>query len=314
MTVGAPRSGDRIGGFTLGPLVHHGGTALLFEATHPGHATALLVKIACATQGEEPAAIGAFEMERMILPRLAGPHVPRCLGAGHEPVPWIAMERAPAPSLRPLLVGLPLPPGRVARIGAKVADALDGLHRQNVAHLGLTPSHILLDDAEAAGRAVLLDFGLSHHAHLPDLLAGEFRLPAGSAPHMAPEQVMGLRGGPASDLFALGTVLYLLATGSRPFGDPRRLSGLRRRVWWDPPPPRALNPAVPGWLQELIVHCLEVEPAGRPASAAQLALLLRHPEQVTPTARAAKLARDPPAARLRRRFHPAHRPRLHRAP
>jgi nucleotide-binding universal stress UspA family protein len=304
------REGDDVGGFRLGPVLHRGGMAILFEATHPGHAIPLLVKVPRVAEGEDPAAIVGFEMEQMILPRLSGPHVPRCLGIGHEPVPWIAMERVAGRSLLPLLDELPLAPGRVAEIGARVADALDSLHRQHVVHLDVKPSNILV--AEEDGRAVLVDFGLSHHAKLPDLMEEEFRLPYGTAPYMGPEQVMGVRGEPLSDLFALGAMLYFFATNRRPFGDPQRLSGLKRRIWWDPPPPRALNPAVPPWLQELLVHCLEVEPERRPASAAQLALLLRHPEQVALTARAERLARDPLAARLRRRFHPDHRPRLRR--
>jgi nucleotide-binding universal stress UspA family protein len=129
---------------------------------------------------------------------------------------------------------------------------------------------------------------------------------------MAPEQVMGIRGDPASDLFALGALMAFFATGRRPFGDPQRLSGLKRRLWWDPAPPRALNPAVPPWLQEIILRCLEVEPARRHPSAAQLAYDLRHPEEVALTARAAKLTRDAWSARLRRRFHPDHQPRLRR--
>lgn len=298
-------------GFLVGPVVHRGGMAVLHAATHPRHDLPLLVKVPRVAEGEDPAAIVSFEMEQMILPRLSGPHVPRCFGVGHEPLPWIAMERVAGRSLLPRLDDLPLPPEEVAAIGAKVADALDSLHRQHLVHLDVKPSNILL--AESDGRAVLVDYGLSRHAKLPDLMEEEFRLPYGTAPYMAPEQVMGVRGDPASDLFALGAMLYFFATNRRPFGDPQRLSGLKRRIWWDPPPPRALDAGVPPWLQELILHCLEAEPAKRPATAAQLALLLRHPEQMALSARAEKAARDPWAARIRRRFHPDHRPALRRA-
>ncbi len=300
--------GDVLGGFTLGEVVHRGGMAVLWAATHPDHDVPILVKLPKLAEGEDPAAIVGFEMERMILPRLSGPHVPRCLGTGHEPMPWIAMERIAAPSLLPLLETLPLPFGEVARIGAAVADALDALHRQGCVHLDVKPSNILLRE----GAAVLVDFGLSHHALLPDLMEEEFRLPYGTAPYMAPEQVVGVRGDPASDLFALGSLLSFFATGKRPFGDPQRLKGLMRRLWWDPAPPRQLRPDTPPWLNELILWCLEVEPHKRPASAAQLAFLLRHPDQVPLTARAAKDRRDPWTARLRRRLHPEHRPRLRR--
>jgi protein-serine/threonine kinase len=304
------REGQVIGGFTLGPVVHRGGMAILHEATHPEHAGPILVKLPRLAEGEDPAAIVGFEMERMILPRLSGPHVPRCLGTGHEPLPWIAMERVVGASLLPMLDSLPRPAEEVAELGAQVADALDSLHRQQVVHMDVKPSNIII--AEADGRAVLVDFGLSHHALLPDLMEEEFRLPYGTAPYMAPEQVMRQRGDPASDLFALGALMYFFSTGTRPFGDPQRLSGLKRRLWWDPPPPRLLRQDCPPWLQEIILHCLEVEPARRPPGAAHLALALRHPEQVALTARAAKLARDPWKVRMRRRFHPDHQLRLDR--
>lgn len=298
----------QIGGFTLGPVLHTGGMAVLHVATHPEHDLPILVKLPRLAEGEDPAAIVSFEMEQMILPRLAGPHVPRCLGVGHEPLPWIAMERIGGETLLPLLDRLPLPIAEVAEAGARIAEALCALHRQGVVHLDVKPGNLMQVD----GRIVLLDFGLSHHAHLPDLMAEEFRLPYGSAPYMAPEQVMGIRGDPASDLFALGALLYALTTGRNPFGDPPHMAQMKRRLWWDPPPPRALRRDCPPWLQEIILRNLEPEPARRHPTAAQLAFDLRHPEQVSQTARAAKLKRDPWSARIRRRFHPDHGPRLKR--
>jgi serine/threonine protein kinase len=67
------------------------------------------------------------------------------------------------------------------------------------------------------GEAVLIDFGLARHAHYPDLLAEEFHRPVGSAPYISPEQVLGMRDTPRTDVFALGVMLYELATASRPW-------------------------------------------------------------------------------------------------
>jgi len=85
-------------------------------------------------------------------------------------------------------------------------------------------------------------------------------------------------------------VLYELATGALAFGTPRTSAGLRDRLWIDPVPPAARAPAVAPWLQEVILRCLEVDPARRYQSAAHVAFDLRHPEQVALTARAAKSA------------------------
>jgi eukaryotic-like serine/threonine-protein kinase len=219
------------------------------------------------------------------------------------------MERVPGASLLPRLRELPLPPGEVAEIGARVATALDALHRQHVVHLDVKPSNIL---HRPTGEAVLVDFGLSHHCQLPDLMEEEFRLPYGTAPYMAPEQVMGVRTEPRSDLFALGAMLYFFVTGTRPFGDPQRLSGLKRRLWRDPAPPRRLRPDCPPWLQEVILRCLEVAPERRHPTAAQLAFDLRHSDAVPLTPRAAKLRRDGLGEVLRRRFNPDAQPRFRR--
>jgi nucleotide-binding universal stress UspA family protein len=139
---------------------------------------------------------------------------------------------------------------------------------------------------------VLIDFGLSRHAQLPDLVAEEFDDPVGTGPYIAPEQVRRDRGDPRSDIFALGVILYFLATGERPFGEPQTAGEWRRRLWRDPYPPRRVNDKVPPWLQEIILHCLAVDPAERYATAAQLAFDLQHPDQVALTARAAWRERD----------------------
>nr|WP_304502902.1 bifunctional serine/threonine-protein kinase/universal stress protein [Caldovatus aquaticus] len=251
----------------------------------------------------------------MILPRLSGPHVPRVVAAaGFERQPYLVMERLPGPSLQARLSALPLGAEEVAAIGARVAEALDSLHRQDVVHLDVKPSNILFRPARdgAGGEAVLVDFGLAHHRLLPDLMQEEFRLPYGSAPYMAPEQAMGVRGEPRSDLFALGAVLYQLATGLLPFGDPQGLRAVRRRLWRDPLPPRLLRPSCPPWLQEIILRCLEVDPARRHPTAAQLAFDLRHPDQVALTERAGRRRRDGWLAALRRRFDTDARPAFRR--
>ena len=142
------------------------------------------------------------------------------------------------------------------------------------------------------GTAVLVDFGLSRHDHLPDLLDEEFRLPMGTGPYMSPEQVQYVRNNPRSDLFALGVMLYHFTTGERPFGQPDSVRGLRRRLYIDPVPPRTLRADCPPWLQEVILHGLEVQPERRYQTAAQLALDLQDPAQVALTRRAEKLQKS----------------------
>jgi nucleotide-binding universal stress UspA family protein len=151
------------------------------------------------------------------------------------------------------------------------------------------PSNVLF---RPTGEAVLVDFGLARHAHYPDLLAEEIRSPIGSAPYISPEQVMGVRWDPRSDVFAMGAVLYELATGRYPFGSPGSLAALRKRLWRDPAPPRAVVKSVPEWLQEVILRCLEPDPDLRYPSAAQVAFDLADPGQIGVGPRGRKLRRD----------------------
>jgi len=97
--------------------------------------------------------------------------------------------------------------------------------------------------------------------------------------------VVGVRGDPRSDIFAMGVMLYELVTGELPFGEPATSGGLRQRLWMDPVPPRQHRADVPEWLQEVILRCLEAVADQRYPSASHLAFDLSHPDQVKVTAR-----------------------------
>ena len=310
MAKSALTTGDTIDGFVIGDLVHNGGMARLWSVSKAGIDLPLLMKVPRMGEGDDTAAIVSFEMEQMILPKLSGPHVPQFVANGDFATqPYIVMERISGSSLYPWLETLPRTEAEITMLGAKIADALDAVHRQNVVHLDLKPSNIVFRET---GEAVLIDYGLACHIHLPDLMGEEFRLPYGTAPYMAPEQVIGRRTDFRSDLFALGVLMYFFATGTRPFGDPQGMRGLRKRLWRDPWPPRALHPDISQALQEVILHCLAVKPDWRYQTAAQLANDLRDLSRVKLTARAERLRRDPWTEVIRRRFNPEplgiHRP------
>jgi serine/threonine protein kinase/nucleotide-binding universal stress UspA family protein len=278
-----------IDGFELQENLGTGGMAQLWAVSRGGEPAPLIMKIPMLIDSDDPLPIVCFETEQMIMPRLAGPHVPRFVATGSlDPMPYVVMERIPGESLKSRLDEVPLPWPEVVTIGAKVAHALHDLHLQHVIHLDIKPSNVMIRDT---GEAVLIDYGFARHERLPDLLAEEFREPFGTTPYMAPEQVLQDRADPRSDLFALGAMLYFFVTGERPFGNPRG-GQIRRRLWRDPVPPRALAADCPPWLQEVILHCLEIDPDDRYATAAQLALDLENPEQVRLTERAERLERD----------------------
>jgi serine/threonine protein kinase len=281
-------AGNVIDGFRLIEPLQSGGMASFWRVSREGTDLPMLMKIPLVHAGEDPITIIGYEVEQMILPRLSGPHVPRFIAAGDFEQPYIVMEFISGSSVKSLLEKTPLPPAEVATIGAKIAFALHDIHRQHVIHLDIKPSNIIL----RADDAVLIDFGLSRHDQLPDLIQEEAEGPVGTGAYISPEQVLGERADPRSDLFSLGVILYFLATGERPFGEPRRADNWRRRLWRDPVPPRGRNAAVPPWLQEIILRCLEVDPEARYATAAQLAFDLQHPDHVKLTQRANRTRRD----------------------
>jgi protein-serine/threonine kinase len=206
--------GQVLDGFRLEERLHQGGMANLWRVSRVDGAddgTELLMKVPRIKGGEDPATIVGFEVEQMLMPQLSGPHVPRFVARGDwTRQAFVVMERIPGDTLRPRLDDAPLPPEEVADIGARVATALAALHRQHVVHLDIKPSNIMF---RPDGTAVLVDFGLSRHEQLPDLLEEEFTLPMGTGPYMSPEQVQFVRSDPRSDIFALGVMLYHLSTG-----------------------------------------------------------------------------------------------------
>jgi len=198
------------------------------------------------------------------------------------------MSYVEGPRLSDWVARAPIESREVARLGAAIALALRDLHREDVVHLDLKPTNVI---CRSDGEAVIIDFGLARHGHLPDLLAEELRMPVGNWEYMSPEQALGVRCDPRSDIYALGGMLYELVTGRLPFGHPRSVAELRRRLYRDPIPPRAIVRETPEWLQEVILRCLEPDARERYASADLVAYDLANPSRVDLTERGSRLRR-----------------------
>jgi len=286
------QEGKVVDGFVIGKEVHRGGMASLFTATKKGVDVPILLKIPRVGKDQPVESLIGFETELTILRSLKSPYVPKFLGAGNMATrPYIAMERIEGRPLEDFIKeGKVFSIDEVIRIGADLAQAVQSLHSQDAIHLDIKPDNILID---ANGKLTLIDFGLAHHARYPDLLAEEMRKGVGSAPYISPEQVAGIRSDSRSDIYSIGVIMYELLTGELPFGNPQTMGGLRRRMWTEPLPPRAIRPEIPRWLQEVVLRCLEPRGADRYQSAARLRQVLRDPAGVTLTKRANRV--EPPS-------------------
>jgi len=271
-------AGEQVDGFEVGELYHEGGMAQVYHVRHPRHPLPMLMKVPKLGPQAPLSSYTAFENELRILKRLHGPHVPRFIAAGDlMKNPYLVIEYIEGDELvEAVKQEAPLSLERVCDHGIRLARAVHELHRQHVIHLDINPGNIR---NRSNGQIVLVDFGLAHHAAMPDLIDFSYGEEEGTTPYIAPEQVKHLRNDARSDIYAIGVILYLLASGHYPFGRPNLLS-LKKRLFQVPSPPRNHNPDIPAWLQEVILHCLEIHPDDRYPTAKQVAHALAHPESV----------------------------------
>jgi serine/threonine protein kinase len=281
LAVTVPRivsTGDTVDGFTLSELLHEGGMARIYRAMHATLPGPFVIKVPKVDVTLAHAGYCGFETEMHVLTRLHGAHTPRVLGHGDMiHCPYLALEYLQDAPLPAAVARAPLPVQELIALAVPLCHAVHELHRHNVIHLDLKPENVR---QRADGRVVLIDFGSAHHAHWPDAIDDVFVPAPFTSAYVAPEQLYHVRHDSRSDVYALGVVLYQLATGKLPFG---RVHA-RQRLYRPPCPPRAMNPSVPPWLQEIILRCLAFHPNDRTGSAKKIAYALAHPNTVSVTA------------------------------
>jgi hypothetical protein len=234
----------------------------------------------------QPDELLRFRIEGELVARLDHPHIVHIYEVGtHAGRPFFALEFVNGGSLADQLDGSPQPPRHAAELVEVLARAVHAAHLQGIVHRDLKPANILLAAKKdtsgssdhgrqktAYGIPMIADFGLAKQLDR-DVRLTQSGSVLGTPSYMAPEQCRGVSHeiGPATDVYALGTVLYELLTGRVPFQAAETMRLLHQVVEEEPPPPGRWVPGLPRDLECICLHCLEKEPRQRYASAEALA-------------------------------------------
>ncbi|WP_050997191.1 MULTISPECIES: WD40 repeat domain-containing serine/threonine protein kinase [Frankia] len=264
MIVGRERVEKALPGYTVGERLGSGAFGLVLAGQHQrtGHPVAIKVMEA---EGSEGTTFG-FAAEARVLAGLNHPHVVRAFDyVEAEGLCLVVMELLAGGTLTRRRVGIG--PEQVCAVGLAVAAALGHAHGRGVLHRDIKADNILF---AADGTPKVGDFGI---AKLFEGSAATASSRAGTPMYMAPEQIEGGRLGPATDLYALGVVLYHLLTGAPPFDSRQPLPVLWRQHLNDPPPPMV---GVPASVAAVVLRALAKAPTDRYPDAAAFALDLAH--------------------------------------
>jgi eukaryotic-like serine/threonine-protein kinase len=269
------------GRYALSELLGAGGMAEVFLAHDRILGRDLALKVLREDFAKDAGFVARFRREAVSAAALNHPHVVQVYdqGRSEDGRLYIAMEHVPGGSLSDLITRRgALEPAEAAKLAWQVAEALGAAHERGIVHRDVKPQNVLLGEA---GEAKVADFGIAFAAST-STTSGTNRV-FGTASYMSPEQAMGERVGPASDLYSLGVVLYEMLTGTLPFEAEGALAMAMKHVTEEPIAPRERDPHVPEAMEALVMGLLAKDPEDRyPSAAEELAEDLRKAREGPP--------------------------------
>ncbi|QEH35471.1 Serine/threonine-protein kinase PrkC [Aquisphaera giovannonii] len=264
----------RVPGYEVIGVLGHGGVGVVYKAVQVGLSRVVALKMPLAGAFTTRPERRRFAREAELVAALRHPNIVQVHDVGEaDGQPYFTMEFVEGGSLAEAIAGTPRPARDAAGLVADLADAVAAAHRAGIVHRDLKPSNVLL---AADGTPKVTDFGLARHLALGSSLT-QSGAAVGTPSYMAPEQAQGRAGevGPASDLYALGAILYELLTGRPPFRAESAAETMHQVITQDPAPPSRLNARVPRDVETICLTCLRKDPRHRYADADALAADLR---------------------------------------
>ena len=266
--------GARLGAYEIVSRLGAGAMGEVFRARDTRLGREVALKILPAEFALDPDRRRRFEQESRAASALSHPNIVMVYDVGDQDgVSYIVSELVDGESLRALIERGPLTLRKAIEIGAQIADGLGAAHAANVVHRDLKPENVMLT---RDGRPKILDFGLARYQPAtPAEGAMTMTMPGmvmGTAGYMSPEQVTGAATDARSDIFSLGIMLHEMLAGKIPFARATTIETMSAILRDDPP---ELPATLPATAHQVILHCLEKEPARRFQSAGDLAFNLR---------------------------------------
>jgi serine/threonine protein kinase/Tol biopolymer transport system component len=273
-----------LGPYEVDVLLGAGGMGEVYRArdTRLGRTVAIKILLSDLTAGSERRA--RFEREARAISALSNPHICGLYDVGHEgDTEYLVMEYIEGETLADRIARGRLPLSQVLRYGTEIAQALQHAHRAGITHRDLKPGNVMITSSGVK----LLDFGLAKLANSERAFSNASDAPTlvnpitaegmivGTVVYMSPEQIEGKAVDHRTDIFALGCILYEMATGQRPFRGSSHISIASAILSSDPAPIRSLEPTAPAALERIILTALEKNSDDRWQTAQDVARQLR---------------------------------------
>jgi Tol biopolymer transport system component len=281
-------SGTKLGPYEILSPVGVGGMGEVYRARDTRLGRDVAIKVLPENFAKDAVLKERFEREAKTISSLNHPNICTLYDVGHQNgTDFLVMELLEGESLAQRLAKGALPVAETLRIGMEMSDALERAHRQGIVHRDLKPGNIVLTKSGAK----LLDFGLAKPQGLttgsgsalsglatqvsPSSPVTREGTVIGTYPYMSPEQVEGKEADARSDIFALGAVLYEMATGKRAFEGKSQISIASAILEKEPEPISRVQPMTPPALEHVVKTCLAKDPEERFQTAHDVKLQLR---------------------------------------